>query len=230
MSPFAGAKSEKVQLSVGNQLNSLLDYCHGLQEGARAVVKSLHPKGLYPQDSDQLVRELSKAPAHIQNWKSSSMRRAAIRVLALAKSYYPATVQPALLSLGKPEEKDDGTPFTDCEFRQIEHDMRPFGSTLAAGIVDEKFCHYYNEKNERVSPPLPTAVDFGRPSRATSSAPTSATPAAPVPSRVVSTPPEASTTSAATGVEVETPQDPARASTSTAPSAEPEKTNPLDDF
>ena len=64
-----GPNSPKSKLTVGQQMNELLDYCHGLQEGARAVVKYLHPKDQCHSDPDRLVKELSRAPAYAKAWK-----------------------------------------------------------------------------------------------------------------------------------------------------------------
>ena len=61
----SGMNSTKLQFNVGQQMNELLDFCHGLQEGARAIVRALHPKDQCPKQPEQLVGELSKAPAHL---------------------------------------------------------------------------------------------------------------------------------------------------------------------
>ena len=109
---LTGPKSPKLEFSVGQQLNELLDYCHGLQEGARAIMRYLHPQDQCPSKPESLVKELSRAPAYVLAWKKSSLWRAAIRVLALARSYYPKVVDPALLTLGMPAEHKDGLPFS----------------------------------------------------------------------------------------------------------------------
>ena len=54
-----------MKLSVGNQMNELLDYWHVLQEGVRAIVRYLHPKDKCPSKPDQLVKELSRAPGYV---------------------------------------------------------------------------------------------------------------------------------------------------------------------
>ena len=92
-----------MKLGVGQQMNELLDYCHGLQEGAKPIVAYLSPQKRCPSAPERLVRELSRAPAYVKAWKESSFRRAAVRVLTLVRSYYPTTVDPALLTLGKPK-------------------------------------------------------------------------------------------------------------------------------
>ena len=85
-----------MKLPVGQQMNELLDYCHGLQEGAKAIVTYLSPQKRCPSAPERLVRELSRAPTYVKAWKESSFRRAALRVLTLVRSYYPTTVEPAL--------------------------------------------------------------------------------------------------------------------------------------
>ena len=92
-----------MKLSVSQKMSELLDYCHGLQEGAKAIVTYLSPQKKCPSTPERLVRELSRAPAYVKAWKQSSFRRAAVYVLALARSYYPTVVEHALLTLGRLE-------------------------------------------------------------------------------------------------------------------------------
>ena len=61
----AGADSPKLKLPTSKQLHEMLDYCHGLQEGARAVVKYLNAKGKCPKEPERLVDELSRAPGYM---------------------------------------------------------------------------------------------------------------------------------------------------------------------
>ena len=107
-------------------MNELLDYCHGLQEGAKAIVTYLSPQKKCPSAPERLVRELSRSPAYVKAWKESSFRRAAVRVLALVRSYYPTIMDPALLTLGRPEQHEDGSPATKEEFDSLQKSLRPF--------------------------------------------------------------------------------------------------------
>ena len=84
-------------------MNELLDYCHGLQEGAKAIFTYISPQKKCPSAPKRLVRELSRSPAYVKAWQQSSFHRAAVRVLAFARSYYLTIVEPALLTLGKTE-------------------------------------------------------------------------------------------------------------------------------
>ena len=81
------------------------------------MVKYLNAKGKCPKEPERLVDELSRAPGYMCLWKQSSLRRASIRILALAHSYYPTVLEPALLTMGKPEQHEDGTPFTQDDFK-----------------------------------------------------------------------------------------------------------------
>ena len=112
----------------------MLDHCHGLQEGARAVVRYLNAKGKCPKDPERLVDELSRAPGYMWLWKQSSLRRASIRILALAHIYYPNVVEPAMLTMGKPEQHEDGKPFTRDDFKV---DGRIMGGNAA---IAQKLC------------------------------------------------------------------------------------------
>ena len=162
----------------------MLDHCHGLQEGARAVVKYLNAKGKCPKEPERLVDELSRAPGYMRLWKQSSMRRASIRILALAHSYYPTVLEPALLTMGKPEQHEDGTPFSQDDFKAEEKLVRPYACEIANKMDPEVWVHHYDLENKRVAPETPPIVNFGRPSQdmagAPSTTPSSSTPAAPV--------------------------------------------------
>ena len=98
-------------------------------------------------------------------------------------------VKPALLSLGKPAEHEDGSPFTMEEFKAEEVAVRPFACDIAAKMHPDVFVCHYDANNKRTAPVTPTAVDFGRPSQgnagaSTSTAPSLSTPAAPTPARI----------------------------------------------
>ena len=101
-------------------MNELLDHYHSLQEGARAIVTYLSQKKC-PAAPERLVRELSRSPAYVKAWKEYSFRRLAVRVLALVRPYYPMIVEPALLTLGKPEQHENGSPFTKDDFENRSH-------------------------------------------------------------------------------------------------------------
>ena len=162
---------------------------HGLQEGACAIVRYLHPQDQCPSKPESLVKELSRAPGYVLAWKKSSLRRAAIRVLALARSYYPKVVEPALLTLGMPAEHEDGSPFSKEDFKAREIEVRPFAREIAAKMDPELWTHHYDAKNKRAVDVTPQAIDFGRPSKVNAGASTSARPSlstasAPTPARV----------------------------------------------
>ena len=134
------------------------------------------------------MRELSRAPAYVKAWKESSFRRAAVRVLSLARAYYPTTVEPALLTLGKPEQKEDGSPFTKENFESLEKTLRPFACQIVENMDSEIWTYRYDANNQKIVMATPPVVEFGRPSQlvggaSTSTGPVSSTPAAPVPTR-----------------------------------------------
>ena len=164
----------------------MLDHCHGLQEGARAVVKYLNHKGKCPKEPERLVDELSRAPGYMRLWKQSSLRRASIRILALAHSYYPTVIEPAMLTMGKPEQHEDGKPFTQDDFKAEEKLVRPYACEIANKMDPEVWVHHYDLENKRVAPETPEIINFGRPSQdpagvfSSSTGPGSSSPAAPV--------------------------------------------------
>ena len=169
-------------------MSELVDYCHGLQEGARAIVTYLSPQNKCPSAPERPVRELSRAPSYVKAWKESSFRRAAIRVLALARSYYPTVVAPDLLTLGRPEQHEDGSPLTKEEFDSLQKTLRPFACEIVQKMDSEIWTHQYDSNNKKIVMETPPVVDFGLPSQSnvgasTSTGPVLSTPAAPTPAR-----------------------------------------------
>ena len=169
-------------------MNELLDHYHGLQEGAKDIVTYLSPQKKCPSAPERLVRELSRAPAYVKAWKESSFRRAAVRVLALERAYYPTTVEPALLTLGKPEQHENGSPFTKDDFENLQKSLRPFACQIVDNMDSEIWTHRYDSNNKKIVMATPPVVEFGRPSllvagASTSTGPVLSTPAAPVPAR-----------------------------------------------
>ena len=116
-------------------------------------------------------------------WKQSAMRRSAIRILALAHSYYPTVLEPAMLTLGKPEQHENGTPFSQDDFKAEEKLVRPYACEIANKMDPEVWVHHYDLENKRVAPETVPIINFGRPSQdmagAPSTVPSSSTPAAP---------------------------------------------------
>ena len=107
----------------------------------------------------------------------------------MTRSYYPTVVEPALLSLGKPPEHEDGSPFTMEEFKAQEVAVRPFACDIDAKMHPDVFICHYDANNKRTAPVTPTAVDFGHPSQgnagaSTSIAPSLSTPATLTPARI----------------------------------------------
>ena len=148
------------------------------------MVKYLNAKGKCPKEPERLVDELSRAPGYMRLWKQSSLRRASIRILALAHSYYPTVIEPALLTMGKPGQHEDGTPFTQDDFKAEEKLVCPYACEIANRMEPEVWVHHYDLENKRVAPETPTVVNFGRPSQDSAGGPSSAalssTSAAPV--------------------------------------------------
>ena len=98
------------------------------------MVKYLNSKGKCPKEPERLVDELSRAPGYMRLWKQSAMRRSAIRILALAHSYYPTVLEPAMLLMGKAEQHEDGTPFSQDDFKAEEKLVRPYACEIANKI------------------------------------------------------------------------------------------------
>ena len=110
------------------------------------------------------MKELSRAPGYVKAWKQSSFRHAALRILALTCSYYPKVVEPELLTLGKPERHEDGSTFSNDDFKALEISVRNVACKIVEKMDPEIWTHHYNMQNEKSPVVTPDAVDFGRPS------------------------------------------------------------------
>ena len=88
-----------------------------------------------------------------------------------------------MLTMGKPEQHEDGTPFSQDDFKAEEKLVRPYACEIANKMDPEVWVHHYDLENKRVAPETPPIINFGRPSQdmagAPSTAPSSSTPAAP---------------------------------------------------
>ena len=90
--------------------------------------------------------------------------------------------------MGKPEQHEDGSPFTKEDFKAREVDVRSFAYEIASKMHPDLWMYQYDADNKRAVAVTPPSIDFGRPSQANAGASTSAgpslsTPAAPTPAR-----------------------------------------------
>ena len=91
-----------------------------------------------------------------------------------------------MLTMGKPEQHEDGKPLTQDDFKAKEKLVRPYACEIANKMDPEVWVHHYDLENKRVAPETPEIVKFGRPSQdlagapSSSTAPSSSSPAAPV--------------------------------------------------
>ena len=97
-------------------------------------------------------------------------------------------MEPALLTLRKPEQYEDGSPFTTEDFNAQEVDVQPFACEIASKMHPDLWTYHNDADNKRAIAVTPPAIDFGRPSRpntgaSTSAGPSLSTPAAPTPAR-----------------------------------------------
>ena len=103
-------------------------------------------------------------------------------------------------------EHEDGKPFTQDDFKAEEKLVRPYACEIANKMDPEVWVHHYDLENKRVAPETPEIVKFGRPSQDSAGVPSSSTgpsssslvapapsaepilktPAAPTPSRAIS--------------------------------------------
>ena len=68
--------------------------------------------------------------------------------------------------MGKPGQHEDGTPFTQDDFKAEEKLVRPYACEIANKMDPEVLVHHYDLENKRVAPETPAIVNFGRPSQA----------------------------------------------------------------
>ena len=79
----------------------------------------------------------------------------------------PAAPTPSRISAGdrKPQEHEDGTPFSQDDFKAEEKLVRPYACEIANKMDTEVWVHHYDLENKRVAPETPEIVKFGRPSQ-----------------------------------------------------------------
>ena len=144
-----------------------------------------------PRKLHEFLVELTNVPQWIEEHKLSSCRRGAMRVMALAKAYFPE-LKPDLLARGFPQYKADGSQYTSKDIGKIDKETRQPACIIAEKLKIKELHYGFKPDGERrngFNPGNVTAVRrTQQQSRVTKTAPTanipsSVTPVVPAPPR-----------------------------------------------
>ena len=112
--------------------------CIKLVRGWESAPRKLH---------DFLV-ELTSVPQWIEEHKLSSCRRGAMRVMALAKAYFPE-LKPELLARGFPQFKADGSQYGSKDFGRIDKETRQHACVIAEKLKIKELHYGFKPDGER---------------------------------------------------------------------------------
>jgi hypothetical protein len=144
-----------------------------------------------PTTQSKFLQALNVLPAQFEVWRRSSARRAAMKVLALAKAYYPM-MDTLSFTRGWPSRKADGTPFTREDCAAVDKMTRHHATLLTDTLSLSSFQPGYNAEDKKLYPkdpavvsldpkyraPLPVEPETGVPSTETTNMPAPARPVA----------------------------------------------------
>ena len=69
-----------------------------------------------------------------------------------------------MLTLGKLEQHENGSPFTKEHFERLQKSLRPFACQIVDNMYSEMWTHRYDSNNQKIIMVTPPVVEFGRPS------------------------------------------------------------------
>ena len=91
--------------------------------GGGECIKLVRGWEIAPRKLHEFIVELTNVPQWIEQHKLSSCRRGAMRVMALAKAYFPE-LKPDLLARGFPQYNADGTQYSSKDIGRIDRETR----------------------------------------------------------------------------------------------------------
>ena len=74
-------------------------------------------------------------------------------------------VDPVQLTLGKPEQHEDNSPFTKEDLESLQKSLRPFACQIVENMDSEVWTHRYDSNNKKIVMVTPSVVEFGHPSQ-----------------------------------------------------------------
>ena len=95
---------------------------------------------------------LSTLPPEIEELKRLAARKGVLNTLSRCLAYAPE-LKPEEIAAGYPELKDDGSEFTEVDYRRVIIESRYAATQLAASLDLSKYQAAYDEKKKKVTPP-----------------------------------------------------------------------------
>ena len=170
---------------------ALFTFAKQLYIGGGECIKMVRGWEGVPLKLHEFLVELTNVPQWIEEHKLSSCRRGAMRVMALAKAYFPE-LKPDLLARGFPQYKADGSQYTSKDIGKIDKETRQPACIIAEKLKIKELHYGFKPDGERRSGFNPGNVTAVRrtqqQSQVTKTAPTanipsSVTPVVPAPPR-----------------------------------------------
>ena len=145
------------------QLRSILTLLQQLYYAAGRALCEARNETDPPGNLKHFLGHFNALPQWISRWKQSSCRKGAMRVLALAKAYYP-DIDVTKLMGGFPEFNLDKSKFDSISFQKIDRETRHAASVISSTIRLDSFQPSFDAKNKRVveEDPEPFIVDVPR--------------------------------------------------------------------
>ena len=145
------------------QLRSILTLLQQLYYAAGRALCEARNETDPPGNLKHFLGHFNALPQWISRWKQSSCRKGAMRVLALAKAYYP-DIDVTKLMGGFPEFNLDKSKFDSISFQKIDQETRHAASVISSTIRLDSFQPSFDAKNKRVveEDPEPFIVDVPR--------------------------------------------------------------------
>ena len=148
---FSGGWSHICKLEPETKLRAVCTLVQQLYYGAGKAMMACHGWEKPPTTQLKFLEALNMLPGWIESWKRSSARRSAMRVLALAKSYYPA-LDTAVLIRGWPSLKSDGSPFTKEDLAAIDDSIRHHCTVLTDKMSLSSFQPCFSADGKKTVP------------------------------------------------------------------------------
>ena len=181
----SGPRNVLVVRDPETQLRSILTLLQQLYYAAGRALCEARSETDPPSNLRHFLGHFNTLPQWISRWKQSSCRKGAMRVLALAKAYYP-DIDVSKLMGGFPEFNLDKSKFDHISFQKIDRETRHAASVISSSLMLDSFQPSFDAKNKRIveEDPEPFIVDVPRvPKDKGTDVSGSGTPAIPAPGR-----------------------------------------------
>ena len=146
--------------NVETQLRDILTLIQQLYYGAGRAIYIARGYIEPPSNLRHFLGHFNAIPEWFSRWKISSCRKGAMRVLALAKAYYPE-IDASKLTSGFPEFNLDGSKFDEKSFQKIDRETRHVATSICNTIRLDSFQPAFDSNGRIIQSkdPEPFLVD-----------------------------------------------------------------------